>query len=476
MFYPCHLSADGVKVLVIVIGESVMKRDLLGDLKEWQSRFNRKPLIIRGARQVGKTYLVREFAASEFDNLVEINFDLTPEKAELFASRDVEQIIKLIEVDLHIDIVSGKTLLFLDEIQNASQIIPLLRYFYELKPDLHVIAAGSLLEFVLHDHTFSMPVGRIEYMFMGPMSFQEFLIACNMDKLVDYIHNYDLNDLIPLPLHNKLLDLLKVYCLIGGMPAVVSAYLKDENSRFAAIEQRSILQTYRNDFTKYQEKINAQLLGRVFARIPHLVGSKLKYVNIDRNEKAKSIADCINMVQMARVAYCVTHSAGNGIPLGAESNNKVQKLLFLDVGLLSCALGLKATDISLAQDLTLINSGAVAEQFAGQHLLHQHESYVQPELYYWNREKRGSSAEVDYLYANGAKVVPVEIKAGKTGSLKSLQVFVAEKEPSVAVRFNTDKPSRCTMNSTIATKHPASVDLLSLPLYLIGEIDRLLAG
>jgi predicted AAA+ superfamily ATPase len=443
-------------------------------LRSWKYKHNRKPLVIRGARQVGKSYLVRSFAAAEFENLIELNLDDDSSVLPYFERSDSHEIIRLLEVHFGRSFPAGKTLLFLDEIQGAPDIIPLLRYFYENKPELHVIAAGSLLEFVLSEHTFSMPVGRIEYMFMGPMSFQEFLLAGGREKLVSYLNGYTPREDIPRSIHEKLLDLLKAYCLVGGMPAVVREYFKNEEIKQVAMEQRSILQTYSSDFIKYRRKINARLLETTFRRIPALVGQKLKYVNIERNEKAKNIADCINMLQMARVVYCVTHSSGNGIPLGAEVNHKVRKMLFLDVGLLGCALGVKAADIYAAEELTLVNSGAVAEQFAGQHLLYQHESYVQPELYYWNREKRSSSAEVDYLYEHGGRVVPVEIKSGKTGRLKSLQVFAAEKNISTAVRFNMDVPSYCRMRTSVAVKPSAEFGLLSLPLYLIEEMDRLL--
>ena len=451
-----------------------MKRDVLKDLDGWFDRENHKPLIIRGARQVGKTWLVRMFAESRFENLVEINFDLNPEKSALFASRDVEQIIRLLEVDLDADILPGKTLLFLDEIQSAPEIIPLLRYFYEKMPALHVIAAGSLLEFVLTEHTFSMPVGRIEYLFMGPMSFSEFLSAIGKEKLRGFLADYRLGDPLPQSIHETLLGLLKVYCIVGGMPAAVKAYAQSGDLRLASREQSSILQTYRDDFSKYGNRIDPRLLGTVFTAIPRLVGQKIKYVNIDRNERAKPLADCIDMLEMARVIYGVVHSAGNGIPLEAETNAKDRKPLFLDVGLLCCALGLKATDLHQAESLILVNSGAVAEQFAGQHLLYSGESYADPELYYWNREQRSSSAEVDYLLAHGTQVVPVEIKAGKVGSLKSLHVFAAEKGIGRAVRFNTDIPSRCMVSSAVASKQSEPFELISLPLYLIGETNRLL--
>jgi len=451
-----------------------MNRDAFKDLDDWFVLKNRKPLIIRGARQVGKTSLVRMLAQQREQQLVEINFDLHPGKADLFASRDIKQILRLLEVDLETDIVPGKTLLFLDEIQAAPEVIPLLRYFYEQIPALHVIAAGSLLEFILAEHNFSMPVGRIEYLFLGPMNFMEFLEANGKKKLRAFLSDYQLGDPLPQAIHTSLLGLLKLYCIVGGMPAAVQAYTQSGDLRLVLREQSSILQTYRDDFSKYGKRIQAQLLGTVFSAIPRLVGQKIKYVQIDRNERAKPLSDCINMLEMARVLYTVKHSAGNGIPLGAEANAKDRKPLFLDVGLLCCALGLKATDLHQAENLILINSGAVAEQFAGQHLLYSSDRYAEPQLYYWNREQRSSSSEVDYLLAHGSQVVPVEIEAGKVGSLKSLHVFAAEKGCPRALRFNTDIPSHCWTTSAVASMQSQAFELISLPLYLIGETKRLL--
>lgn len=452
-----------------------MQRNVEQELVEWCDRKNRKPLILRGARQVGKTWQVRNLAKNKFENWVEINFDLTPEKADLFASRDVDEIVRLLEVDSGTKITLGQTLLFLDEIQSVPEVLPFLRYFFEKKPSLHVIAAGSLLEFILGDHTFSMPVGRIEYLFMGPMSFSEFLLAMGKDSLFDFISEYQLGDSLPLSIHEALLDLLKIYCVVGGMPAAVQAYVEDGTIQRVLREQRSILQTYRTDFSKYGKRLNAQRLGRVFDAIPRLVGQKLKYVNLDRNERAKPLADCVDLLQMARVIYCVMHSAGNGVPLGAEVRPTDRKPLFLDIGLLCCALGLKETDFSRGQDLILVNLGAIAEQFAGQHLLYSGESYEDPSLYYWNREQRNASAEVDYLLSLGPHVIPIEIKAGKVGSLKSLHVFVSEKKSSLAVRFNTDLPSRNTLSSSVASKPSHPFELISLPLYLIEEMGRLIS-
>jgi predicted AAA+ superfamily ATPase len=451
-----------------------VKRRQLDYLVDWKNRSNRKPLIIRGARQVGKTYLVRYFAQRHFENLVELNLELNPEKAELFASGNLDEVLQLLELDLGVPMEPGKTLLFIDEIQRAPELIAFLRYFHEIKPRLHVIAAGSLLEFALSDHGFSMPVGRIEYLFLGPLDFGEFLEALGKGRFVDFLRSYELESQIPLSIHQSLLNSLKRYFIVGGMPAAVREFANGENYKLAHMEQQSILQTYQDDFAKYREKLNIRRLQLVYGRIPNLVGEKLKYVNIDRGERAKDLAECIEMLQMARILYCIKHTAGNGIPLEAESDRKSFKILFLDVGLLSTALGLNPMEIRLADDLLPLFDGAIAEQFAGQQLLYRGAEYKNPQLHYWKREKRGAAAEVDFLISHGNKVVPIEIKSGKTGSLKSLHVFVSEKGSKVAVRFNSDLPSKASLFPSVKTENRVPFELISLPLYLIGETARLI--
>ena len=451
-----------------------MKRSHLEYLAEWKDRHNRKPLIIRGARQVGKTYLVREFAKQYFDKLVEVNLELNPEKADLFASRDVDEILQLLELDLGVRLEPGRTLLFIDEIQRAPELIALLRHFYESKPRLHVIAAGSLLEFALSDHDFSMPVGRVEYLFLGPMNFHEFLEALGAERFAAFLKNYKIDERIPVSIHQSLLSFLKRYCIIGGMPSAVREFREGEDYKLAHMEQLSILQTFKDDFAKYREKINIRRLQMVYGRIPSLVGEKLKYVNIDRSERAKDLADCIEMLQLARIIYCVKHSHGNGIPLEAETNRRSFKPVFLDVGLMSAALGVNPLEVRLADDLLPLFNGAIAEQFAGQHLLYRGAAYESPKLHYWRREKRGAAAEVDYLIAHSNRIIPIEIKAGKTGTLKSLHVFVSEKGSGVGVRFNMDLPSKCSLLPSVKAENRVPFTLISLPLYMIAETNRII--
>ena len=242
-----------------------MYRKTLNDLVEWKDRPSRKPLIIRGARQVGKTWLVRKFA-DRFDNLVEINFDKNPEKAQLFDGRDINRSVELLQIDSDTDIIAGKTLLFLDEIQAAPELLPLLRYFYEERGDLHVIAAGSLLEFLLADHDFSMPVGRVEYLHLGPMDMEEFLLALGQARMVTFLGKYSLDDTIPESIHRSLLNFLKLFWIVGGMPAAITWYVNSGQLTDAIREHAVILQTYEDDFSKYRKRIYPERLRKVFRR------------------------------------------------------------------------------------------------------------------------------------------------------------------------------------------------------------------
>jgi len=453
-----------------------MRRRIMQELVEWKGRKDRRPLVIRGARQVGKTYLVEQFAREHFQNLVGINFDKTPEKAGFLQSRDVSELLRLLEIDSRSTVTPGRTLIFLDEIQAAPEWLPMLRYFYEERPDIHVIAAGSLLEFTLADHEFSMPVGRIEYLHMGPMTLEEFLLAMDEDALVAFLGEWQPSTTFPPPLHEKLLAYLRHFMVVGGMPAAVRAYCLEKRLEDVSRVQQLILQTFVDDFAKYRKRVNVGRLRKVFTRMPSLVGRKLKYVHIDRNEKARDLSSCVELLAMARVLHRVRHSAGNGLPLAAEADDHDFKPLFLDCGLVCSALGLMLTQLQLAEDLVLVNGGALCEQYVGQHLLHQQPAYMEPDLFYWNREKRGSAAEVDYLFPVAGTVLPIEVKAGKTGSLRSLHVFVQEKGVDLALRFNTDTPSEHRMRAAAVVGDPMTARLVSLPLYLIEQWPRLVSA
>ena len=443
-------------------------------LKAWKSKQNRKPLVIRGARQVGKTYLVRLFTREYFDHLVEINFERNPEIASLFTSKDPHKIIQLLELQYNIPIRPGAALLFLDEIQAVPEVLASLRYFYEELPELHVVAAGSLLEFTLEEPAFSMPVGRIEYLHLGPMKFEEFLWAAGKEKLVTFLNEFSVDDNMPEPLHRRLMDLLRIFLVTGGMPEAIEVYLNSNSWQECESIKHALLATFQDDFNKYAKQVKHQRLQLLFKKIPFLAGSKFKYVNVDRNERSGDLARALNLLFHARTAYPVYHSSCSGIPLGAIINPKTFKVLFLDVGLMSTATGLNLLDYEKAEDVMRVNAVAVCEQYIGQHLLFSPSSYCEPEVYYWVREKKNSSAEVDYVISEGTLIVPIEVKAGKSGTLKSLHLFLREKHSSLGVRFNSDIPSVFESQTALADGRNIPYSLLSLPLYMVGQARRLI--
>ncbi len=453
-----------------------------GLLQEWAARRPHKPLVIRGARQVGKSTLVREFARSARMPLVEINFERNPEFREAFAFRDPARILSALTLLTGQVIAAGTNLLFLDEIQAAPEALAALRYFHEERPELHVVAAGSLMEFALADARFSMPVGRVEYLHLGPLVFDDFLAATGHGHLAAHLRDFSVampgKDAFPGAVHRKYLELLRQFWVVGGLPEAVSEFVRahedgsgDAFARVARVHH-SVVATYRDDFSKYS---HGRLTGRiqmVFDRLPGMVGRKFKYAQVSRDHRAAELADALRHLCMARVAFKVCRTAGNGVPLATEANERHFKCLYMDVGLMCAALQLDVLDLG-RRDPTLVNDGGVAEQFVGQHLLYGGPAYETPLLYYWAREARNAAAEIDYLLARGQRIVPVEVKAGSTGSLRSLHHFLEEKQRDFAVRFNADPPSLLLDSKRLPDGTPIDYHLLSLPLYMVGQVRRL---
>jgi len=451
-----------------------MQRRTVDDLVAWSERARRKPLVIRGARQVGKTTLVRLFAERRLAGLAEIDFERHPDAASLFASKNPREILSLLEIHLGHRIVPGETLLFLDEIQAAPEVFASLRYFYEELPELHLIAAGSLLELVLEEPRFPVPVGRIEYLHLGPMDFEEFLVGVGHEGLARFLRDFHLGDEIPEAIHQQLLSWLWRFLVIGGMPDAVVAFAETGSYQESEAVKQSILATFRDDFGKYGAQADVGRLRKVFERLPQLVGERLKYVNVDREERSKDLAAALHLLTLARVATRVRHSSANQVPLGAEADERRSKLLCLDVGLMATASGLSLLDLEMSEDPMLVHRGSLCEQFVGQHLLYSGPSWEEPRLHFWQREKSGSAAEVDYVISQGRRIFPVEVKAGKTGTLKSLHVFVRQKGWDVAVRFNADRPSLVDAETALSAGPKTPFQLVSLPLYLVGQTRRIL--
>ena len=450
-----------------------MYRFALDYVKDWKKRASRKPLVMRGARQVGKSHLARMLATQDFGDILEIDLEADPAAASLFASKDPKTILPLLETRYNRAVKAGSTLLFLDEIQAVPELLACLRYFYEKMPTLHVIAAGSLLDFALAEHDISVPVGRIEYLHLGPMSFEEFLIADGQEKLCEFLGNLSVGENVPEAIHGALMRMVRQFLVVGGMPASVEAFVRSHNHRESDLLRQGLLSTYRDDFAKYGKRVDRRRLEMLFEKIPLMAGAKFMYSRVGREERSRDLSRALELLCLARVAHRIRHTAANGIPLGAEADDRNFKVLFMDVGLLCRSCGLSVLDAENAEDVLMINAGAVCEQFIGQHLLYSGEFYEEPRLYCWMRQKKQSSAEVDYVVAVGEHVIPVEVKAGKTGTLKSLQLFLREKRRDFGLRFNADVPSLLRADTSLADGGTKAFQLLSLPLYAVCQARRL---
>ncbi len=456
-----------------------MKRLAESPLATWAAQPGRKPLVLRGARQTGKTWLIKHLAEQFQGDLAYVNLERDPDLAPCFAPNDPRAVLALLEIRLRRAIAPGRTLLFLDEIQTAPEILAKLRWFHEELPDLHLIAAGSLLDFALADPACSMPMGRITYGHLEPMSFAEFLLACGEDRLLLAIQACTPTAKLPAILHPKAMELVRTYTLVGGMPAAVKTWL--DTRSFAAVSElhRDLLQTLRDDFAKYSTraplKVNTGRLGKVFAALPRLVGRKFMPSAVDREEKSRELKDAFQLLALARVLTPVLRTRANGIPLGAEVDERHQKVCLLDVGLYATMCGVDALAVSGRQDLTLINEGQLAEQLVGQELRACRPFNQEPALFTWIREARSSNAEVDYVFQAGGRIVPVEVKAGATGALRSLHRMVAEKNLDLGVRVCSEPLQVRDVVATLPGRPPHPFRLLSLPFYLLGELPRLLS-
>ena len=436
-----------------------MRRDIEKELILWKAQKEKYPLIIRGARQVGKSYLVETFGKTHFQNNVIVNLEFQPQLKDCFKSLDPSEIINKLQLLLGVQIKEDDTLLFLDEIQECPQAIMSLRYFKEKMPKLAVIAAGSLLEFVMRSPDFKMPVGRVQFLYLEPMSFSEYLDAAGNQNLRKFLSDVKLKDSIDDVIHKKLLELLRIYIIVGGMPAALTEYLSSKDLMNCQRIQTALLQTYRSDFGKYAKISQHKYLQKVFDAAPRMAGQRIKYSNIDPDTRSRDLKNALSLLTLAGIVRPIYLTKALGLPLGAQINEQRFKLNFLDIGLMQNSCGLQGR-LSIEEDFLQINAGSVAEQFVGQELAAYSDRHQQVGLYFWAREKRGSMAEVDYVINIGSDIFPVEVKSGKEGRLKSLRMFIEEKKSRLGIRFSQDKLSYYDK-------------ILSIPLYMIEQMPRL---
>jgi predicted AAA+ superfamily ATPase len=416
-----------------------IKRNIDKHLLEWKKSKKLKPLLLRGARQVGKSSSVRELGKT-FDFFLEINFE---NKEHQDAKKIFEQhsspklIIDQLYAMFGTPIVAGKTLLFVDEIQNCIPAISSLRFFYEEMSDLHVIAAGSLLEYALEELP-SYGVGRIRSLFMYPMSFDEYLNAMNLSALANKISVSSIENPMSEPLNKQCINHLVRFIAIGGMPEVVATYAAGGSLQECQQVLNDLILTYNDDFAKYKKRVPSSRLKEVFFSIMEQTGNKFVYSRAVENTKHESIKTAVELLIMAGLAYPVTHSSANGVPLAAELNHKHQKIIAFDTGIMQQTLKLDISKLFLGETLQQINRGSIAEMFVGLEIVKNLPCNTPAQLFYWQREQRGSQAEIDYLIEDGANIVPIEVKAGTRGAMQSLYQFMTEKNVKKGVRVSLE--------------------------------------
>lgn len=432
------------------------KRIIDFHLDHWKTDPFRKPLLLRGARQVGKTYAVRKLGG-KFKSFVEVNFERLEGAASIFEKDlDPDRLILSLSLLLKTQIIPGETLLFLDEIQEAPRAILALRYFYEEMPNLHVIAAGSLLEFAIAK--VGVPVGRISMLYMYPLSFLEYLVATGERLIAKEILNHPAGMPMEEVIHSKILDLLGEFLSIGGMPEAVERWIQTRDPASSLNVLQQIAAAYRQDFEKYARKTQVKYLEQLFRQIPHLVGKEFSYQEIHGEYRKRELAPALELLERANIIHSVRHCSGQGIPIGAEVDYDTFKVIYLDIGLCQALLGSDISIWFLNPLEGFENRGDIAEGFIGQELICYANPKSKAELHFWKRKSKSSSAEVDYLIQRGECIVPIEVKSGHGNTLRSLHLFLETHPKSTsAIRFSS-------LNYSILDK------LDSRPLYAAASL------
>ena len=424
-------------------------------IERWITSPRRKPLIVRGARQVGKTWLVEHVAAARFDSMVKVDLERRRDLHIHFGDNlDPKRIIQHLEVDSGQRIVPGSTLLFLDEIQACPRAIMALRYFHEQLPDLHVIAAGSLLEFALGE--ISVPVGRVQYLHLYPMTFQEYLSGIGNKVAAETAarHPSEVDEGV----QRQLLKELRTYFFVGGMPESVQVYRDTQSLVESFKAQTEIIASYRDDFAKYTPRVDSGCLDRVLLSVTRQVGEQIKYTRLDDSHTGPTNRRAFELLCKARVIHKIASCNPSGLPLGAGANDKRFKAALLDIGLMQNLCQVPVDLEWREDDLLAMYRGKLAEQFVAQEMIASHAAG----LFYWARDARGSNAEVDYLAVRQGRILPVEVKSGAGGSLRSLHLML-------------DTYSNCPEGIVLYSgtyAHRPEQRLTFLPLYFAGGLGE----
>ena len=440
----------------------MIQRKALEYLLQWKESSNRKPLVLRGARQVGKTTLVEEFSKN-YDVFLHLNLEKENDRILFEQNNDVKELIISIFLQKN-RINEGTVLLFIDEIQFSKPAVAILRYFYEEANDIHVIVAGSLLETVIDVRKISFPVGRVDYLPIRPCSFLEFLNGVGHDFDADLVLNFNAHRV-----HHKIIKLFYDFTLIGGMPAVIAEYAKKQDIVSLKRIYHSLLQSYQDDVEKYTMNFNSVKVIREILNSGWMqAGSIITYEKFGgTNFSSKEISLAFQTIQKAMLLELVFPTSSTQMPLMTNQRQR-PKLIWLDTGLVNYVAGIQK-DVFSATDIQDVWRGRIAEHIVAQELLTLDDSLLTKRTF-WKRDKHGSEAEVDFVYKYESLAIPIEVKSGHNAKLKSLHLFMDVAPHNIAVRvwsnsFSVDE---------VSTPNGKKFKLINLPFYYVGVLNNVL--
>jgi len=438
-------------------------RTILKEFEKWADRKNRKPLVLRGARQVGKTTAVNLFAG-QFDQYIYLNLELEEDRKLFQKQRDIDDLLEAIFFIKNKSREVEKTLIFIDEIQMVPEAVAQLRYFYEKAPDLYVIAAGSLLESLINRHI-NFPVGRVEFCVLHPLSFQEYLIATGEEKTLELLKK------IPVPdyAYDKITKIFNRYTLIGGMPEIVETDANTKDIQHIIPIYEGLLVSYIDDVEKYASNQSmARIIRHIINNAFYEFGNRITYKGFGRsNYRSREMSEAFHLLEKTMFIRLIYPTTKTNLPV-LEDRKKSPKLQLLDTGMVNYYAGIQK-ELFQSDDISRLYEGKIAEHIIGQELLALRSSSLH-RINFWVREKKQSNAEVDYVYVHDNRVIPIEVKSGSTGRLRSLHQYIDLAPHNYAVRFYTGK----VQIDHIQTINNKAFYLLNLPYFLAGELDKYL--
>ena len=443
----------------------MFNREIIKDLMHWKASEYRKPLVLRGARQVGKTTVVNQFAVN-FSQYIYLNLEIEEDK-QIFRQRtSIHELVQALFFMKDKDTEIADTLIFIDEIQEMPEAISSLRYFYEEYPGYYVIAAGSLLETVF-DTSVSFPVGRVEYQFLYPFSFNEFLEAMGEKQALKQLNTTPIPDFA----HEKLMRLFHLYCLIGGMPEVVKRYVEHRDLTQLASVYEALLLSYIDDIEKYaRNTTQVQIMRHAVTSCFREAGSRIKFNGFGAsNYGSRDMGEALRTLEKAKLIYLIYPTTQTKLPFQPDLK-KSPRLQVLDTGLVNFFAGIQK-DVFSTSDLLDVYNGKIIEHIVCQELMASNKDIINKPLF-WVRDKEGASAELDFLVRFEGKAIPVEVKSGKTGKLRSLHQYIEMSETPLAIRLYAG----LFHISKVTTPQGKEFTLLNLPYYLAGRLKQYMCG